>query len=67
MALDIKCAELQALLPHVTIFAPQSLDYASSLKRWSFLTERNAVSIVLVIKKSLFVRGITHVNLYSIA
>jgi hypothetical protein len=52
MELDIKCAELQALLLHVTIFTPQSLDYASSLKRWSFLTERNAVSIVLVIKKA---------------
>jgi hypothetical protein len=50
MALEIKCAELQALLPYVAILTPQSPDYASSLKRWSYLTERNAVRIVLFIK-----------------
>jgi hypothetical protein len=47
MTLEIKYAELQALLPHMTIVTAQSPDYTSSLKRWSYLTERNAVNFVL--------------------
>jgi hypothetical protein len=43
--IESNVAALQYRLPHVQLVTEKSLAYASSIKRWSYLSQRNAIGL----------------------